>query len=1503
MFITAIFGVFCRAVSCTSLFAQLLRSLAAIVFVFSVTAAHSAIPAIPNSTTPGNASSPGTMQPSNTVTMGWNTVNGAINYGIGVRDMTTDTLVVDEKTTNSSYTATLSAGKTYRWNVAACNSAGCSSYTTRLYFQTPAAQTITTVTLPVVATNTATPVNSNSATLNATITDDGGATILERRFEWSPAVNGVAYQFNVPAGTGNTFSFVLSGLTPGTTYKYRAYAKNSSTQAGCGGSVGWECGSFVSFTTGSSAKINQTITFPAQTTSQRTFVSGSTFAISPLATSSSGLAVTYSSITTGVCTVADTTVTMVAAGTCTIAANQAGNGSYSAAPQMTQNVAQAAGVTLVVNGFDSSYSVTSAPYRPTINLGGSGFNSINQISWSCTNPKGTSCTTIAPWTSANWSGKFSVSSDTMASVSPTLLSEGDASGTYNWNVTFTNSAGQTASKSFTVTYTPPVSSVVDYPDAISDPAHPYNYTTASRTSANIRWVVIHTTEDAPGSDCFATRRFFRSTNNGAIETNHSGVSAHYVICRDGTVVQMVRDHDIAHHAGNWLYNESSIGIEHERHDTSNWTEVQFQASVALVKWLATQYNIQIAFPDVPRGIAPEYPVNGTGIIGHIQVPSDTDPTVHVLNRTDPNNWDWPHYQELFAGSDTTPPTASAFSVSPSSITNGSPLTISLTTSDSGSGLNRVEFKRSNGDGTPNDPNWMTQNTTLLNGNSPQPVTIFDTPPAVGTWWYGFWVYDNAGNVLQERTAGLGPVSVTVTSIPSTYALVLSASPSAGGTVSGNGSFAAGTSHLVTATANSGYTFTGWGGYSSCTSQNPCSFNMPSSAVNLTATFSAIVLPGTPVITSATTANGTVNQSFSYQIAAANSPTSYGASGLPAGLSVNTSTGLISGTSTASGTFSPSVTATNAGGSGSMTVTITIAPASSSRYTKISNSGAALPDSAVLGTGQTNWACTRDNTSGLIWEVKTADGGLRDMNKTYTNYDDPTQPQKQARGFVNPTQAEIDAASNSIGLSLAVRGASLCGYNDWRMPSKDELLAIVDISNVPTINATYFPNTPSSLFWSGSPLVGVPSTAWYVYFATGNPDWGGRDGPSQVRLVSTGQTLSTFALTVSTSGIGSGTVASSPAGISCGSTCTSNFTSGTSVTLSATSATGSSFAGWSGGGCSGTESCAVNMNAPKNVTASFGGVTTTSAPTTSTSTSTSTSTTSTAPATTSSTVATTTTTSVPATTTTTSTTTTTIAPTTTTSTVAATTTTSLPVTTTTTSTTSTAPATTTTTVAPTTTTTVTTTTTTTLANTVYTITLSTGWNLLGNGTDQPLTMTTLVGDKADSVTTVWKWDVAQLGWQFFAPSMDATTLQTYATNKSYGVLSQINAGEGFWVNAAKAFSVTLPSGTAISGNDFQDSKPLSLKKGWNLVAIGNSLSPSAFNIALSTSPPIASVVPINLTTLWAWDSLQSQWYFYAPHLEAQGGTALTDYIVNKGYFDFTATHKLLGPGLGFWVNKP
>ncbi len=100
----------------------------------------------------------------------------------------------------------------------------------------------------------------------------------------------------------------------------------------------------------------------------------------------------------------------------------------------------------------------------------------------------------------------------------------------------------------------------------------------------------------------------------------------------------------------------------------------------------------------------------------------------------------------------------------------------------------------------------------------------------------------------------------------------------------------------------------------------------------------------PVITSLGTAGGNQGTTFSYQITASNAPASYGANGLPAGLSVDPVTGIISGTPAQTGTFNATFSATNPGGTGSATLSLTIlppAPAITSVLSLIGINGRAL----------------------------------------------------------------------------------------------------------------------------------------------------------------------------------------------------------------------------------------------------------------------------------------------------------------------------------------------------------------------------------------------------------------------------------------------------------------------------------------------------------------------------------------------------------------------------------
>lgn len=81
-------------------------------------------------------------------------------------------------------------------------------------------------------------------------------------------------------------------------------------------------------------------------------------------------------------------------------------------------------------------------------------------------------------------------------------------------------------------------------------------------------------------------------------------------------------------------------------------------------------------------------------------------------------------------------------------------------------------------------------------------------------------------------------------------------------------------------------------------------------------------------------------------------------------------------------------------------------------------------------------------------------------------------------------------------------------------------------------------------------------------------------------------VATWTLNVGKTGSGAGTVTSNPSGIDCGSSCSAQFAQGMAVVLTAVADTGSAFAGWSGGGCSGSGTCTMKLTADTTVSAEF-----------------------------------------------------------------------------------------------------------------------------------------------------------------------------------------------------------------------------------------------------------------------------------------------------------------------------
>lgn len=182
------------------------------------------------------------------------------------------------------------------------------------------------------------------------------------------------------------------------------------------------------------------------------------------------------------------------------------------------------------------------------------------------------------------------------------------------------------------------------------------------------------------------------------------------------------------------------------------------------------------------------------------------------------------------------------------------------------------------------------------------------------------------------------------------------------------------------------------------------------------------------------------------------------------------------------------------------------------YTKISNSGDALPASAELGAGTNDWGCTRDNVSGLIWEVKlNSAASLRHMGHTYTWYDTDAAINGGNVGAVGSPELcsfTLDRCDTSAYVS-AVNSQGLCGASNWRMPTPEELQGIVHYGHsVPSIDVGYFPNTSISgmteVAWTGRSFAANAPAAWVVNFRWGTIYSAGKVGVSSIRVVRSGQ---------------------------------------------------------------------------------------------------------------------------------------------------------------------------------------------------------------------------------------------------------------------------------------------------------------------------------------------------------------------------------------------------------------
>jgi hypothetical protein len=152
-----------------------------------------------------------------------------------------------------------------------------------------------------------------------------------------------------------------------------------------------------------------------------------------------------------------------------------------------------------------------------------------------------------------------------------------------------------------------------------------------------------------------------------------------------------------------------------------------------------------------------------------------------------------------------------------------------------------------------------------------------------------------------------------------------------------------------------------------------------------------------------------------------------------------------------------------------------------------------------GTDANSWACTHDNVTGLTWEIKT-DSGLQSKNSTYTWYNQDGTVNGGDAGMNNGGNCQ-DSDCDTWSYIQTVNKVGICGASDWRLPTKSELLSIVDNSHFkPAVDFRLFPNTLSSHYWSSSPYPDMENSAWQVHFLYGEAFPNEKSEKNHVRLV-------------------------------------------------------------------------------------------------------------------------------------------------------------------------------------------------------------------------------------------------------------------------------------------------------------------------------------------------------------------------------------------------------------------
>ena len=157
------------------------------------------------------------------------------------------------------------------------------------------------------------------------------------------------------------------------------------------------------------------------------------------------------------------------------------------------------------------------------------------------------------------------------------------------------------------------------------------------------------------------------------------------------------------------------------------------------------------------------------------------------------------------------------------------------------------------------------------------------------------------------------------------------------------------------------------------------------------------------------------------------------------------------------------------------------------YVKIDANGKTLPNDAH------EWRCVADEVSGFMWEVKSTTVDLHNSSDKFTWYNANKKTNGGDIGDWNNRgnhcygyeEGKPKTYCHTEQFVSRVNKQGLCGFYDWRLPTRQELTSLIHFGRTePAIDTQFFPHTQHDFYWTNSPTATRTLEAWTVSFEYG-----------------------------------------------------------------------------------------------------------------------------------------------------------------------------------------------------------------------------------------------------------------------------------------------------------------------------------------------------------------------------------------------------------------------------------